>query len=108
MVDNEIYAASDKGRIMIFDIRNRKIRESMVDVGALKSSCIDVSATRIVTGTSSGMVNIYNKASIIIYIIKINNLVKGYRLDLFNFKNQLLINIISFIYFMFDKLIFLF
>ena len=63
-----IYTVGQRGKVYIYDIRQGKIRHSFHDQGALSTHSVALSSNYLITGTSSGIINIYNKSSKYIYI----------------------------------------
>jgi U3 small nucleolar RNA-associated protein 18 len=60
---NFIYASGSEGKIYIFDVRTWKPLSIFQDHGSFNTTCLDVNDQYLVTGSSSGVVNIHLPSS---------------------------------------------
>jgi U3 small nucleolar RNA-associated protein 18 len=61
---NFVYASGAEGNIYIFDVRTWKPLSIFQDFGSNNSTCLDVNDQYLVTGSSSGVVNVYVPSSL--------------------------------------------
>jgi len=61
---SNLFSIGDGGELYIWDVRNYECLHKFQDEGCLVGTAVDVSNTHLATGSSSGVVNIYNVNSL--------------------------------------------
>jgi len=88
---NQLFSVGEGGRIYQWDLRNRKIINCFNDVGSSVTNTIDISGKMLATGSSCGIVNLYEMAGTeLTHVKEIQNLTTSVNNCRFNANSEIM------------------